>query len=96
MRSCFVYIMASKRNGTLYVGYTTDLARRIYEHKSGAVPGFSRRYGTKILVHYETYDDVRLAQQRERSLKKWSRRWKLDLIETDNPRWTDLYDDLNA
>lgn len=96
MKSYFVYIMASKRNGTLYIGYTSDLARRVYEHKSGAIEGFSKKYGLKQLVYYETYEDVRLAQQRERSLKRWNRKWKLELIEKNNPRWRDLYDDLNA
>ena len=96
MRTYFVYIMASKRNGTLYIGYTSDLARRMYEHKSGAVRGFSERYGTRMLVHYETFEDARLAQQRERSLKRWNRKWKLELIEKRNPRWRDLYDDLNS
>ncbi len=96
MTSYFVYILASKRNGILYIGYTGDLARRVYEHKTGALEGFSRHYGTNILVHYETFEDVRLAQQRERSLKKWRRRWKLDLIEKDNLRWRDLYEELNS
>ena len=77
MRTYFVYIMASKSNGTLYIGYTSDLARRVYEHKSGAVAGFSERYGTRMLVHYEIFEDARLAQQRERSLKRWNRKWKL-------------------
>ena len=96
MPSYFVYNVANKRNGTLYIGYTNDLSRRIFEHESGAVPGFSKRYGTKRLVYYETHEDARLAQQRERSLKKWNRKWKLDLIEKDNPQWRDLYEDLNA
>ncbi len=77
MQTHFVYIMASKRNGTLYIGYTSDLARRVYEHKSGAVAGFSERYGTRMLVLYEIFEDARLAQQRERSLKRWNRKWKL-------------------
>lgn len=70
MPAYYVYIMASKRNGTLYTGYTGDLVRCVYEHKTGAVEGFSKNYGTTVPVHYETFEDARLAQQRERSLKR--------------------------
>lgn len=91
----YVYILASKRNGTLYIGHTNDLPRRIFEHRSGAIDGFMKSYQVNRLVHYETYDDVRLAQQRERNLKKWFRGWKLTLIEQNNPEWLDLYETLN-
>lgn len=89
-----VYILASKRNGTLYVGVTNDLARRVHEHREGLYPGFTRDYGVLRLVHYEAYEDVRLAKQRERNLKHWIRAWKIALIERQNPAWRDLYEDL--
>jgi len=89
-----VYIMASDRNGTLYVGVSSDLARRVYEHRHGATGGFTRRYGVKRLVYMEPFDDVEYALQRERQIKKWNRDWKLDLIEKTNPQWLDLYDRL--
>ena len=90
-----VYMLASARSGTLYVGVTNDLARRIYEHKSKQVRGFTSRYKVDMLVWYETYNDVNEAIVREKQLKKWERRWKLNLIETVNPTWKDLYVDLN-
>jgi putative endonuclease len=89
-----VYVLASRKLGTLYVGYTSDLVRRIHEHREDAVPGFTKTYGVKRLVHYEEYDDPRVAQQRERSLKRWPRDWKTNLIERDNPNWDDLYENL--
>jgi putative endonuclease len=91
----FVYILASKRNGTLYIGITSDLARRIFEHKSGAIPGFTCRYRVNLLVYYEAYQEIGLALQRERNLKRWNRQWKLALIEKHNPEWRDLHEDLN-
>ncbi len=91
----WVYILASKRNGTLYVGRTNDIARRIYEHRSGAIPGFTRKYGVKTLVHIERYDDIGDAVAREHRLKRWRRRWKLALIEERNPDWRDLCGELN-
>jgi putative endonuclease len=90
-----VYMLASARNGTLYVGVTNDLARRIYEHKTKQVRGFTSRYKVDMLVWCETYNDVNEAIAREKQLKKWERRWKLELIETTNPSWRDLYFDLN-
>ena len=93
--ACYVYIMASDRNGTIYIGVTSDLARRAYEHREGRSGGFTKRYGVKSLVHYEAFDSIAAAIQRETSLKRWPRKWKLDLIEKDNPRWRDLYEDLN-
>jgi putative endonuclease len=89
-----VYILASRRKGTLYIGVTNDLARRIYEHREGLYPGFTRKYGVAQLVHYEPYEDIRLAQQREQNLKHWLRAWKIELIESHNPTWRDLYEDL--
>ena len=88
----YVYILASRRNGTLYIGVTNHLARRGHEHRSGLVAGFTRRYGVKRLVHVETFDDVRGALQREKNLKHWRRAWKVTLIEENNPDWDDLYE----
>ena len=90
----FVYIMASKRNGTLYIGSTNDLLRRVYEHKEKFQKSFTKQYDVTKLVHYECYDDVRIANQREANLKHWLRLWKLELIEKHNPEWNDLYDEL--
>jgi putative endonuclease len=89
-----VYIMASGRNGTLYIGVTGDLARRAYQHRMGEVDGFTKRYGVKMLVHVEAFDWIEEAIRREKTLKKWPRRWKLALIESENPEWRDLYEDL--
>ena len=86
----FVYILASKRNGTLYVGVTSDLRRRLLEHRRGLVPGFTSRYGVKRLVWFEQHELVVEAIRRERRLKKYPRRWKLNLIEEVNPQWHDL------
>jgi putative endonuclease len=86
----YVYILASRRNGTLYTGVTTDLPKRMYEHRTGIIPGFTKRYSVNRLVHVETYHDVSDAIVRERRIKEWRRAWKLDLIERDNPDWTDL------
>ena len=89
-----VYILASKRNGTLYIGVTNNLAARIFNHREGRGSVFTRKYDVKILVWHETYDLVTDAIQRETSLKRWPRKWKLDLIEKFNPEWEDLYDTL--
>jgi len=86
-----VYMLASKRNGTLYVGMTSDLARRIWAHKEGFVDGFTKRYGVKTLVWYEAHESALGAATRERQLKKWNRDWKIRLIEEANPHWTDLF-----
>ncbi|MCP3381373.1 GIY-YIG nuclease family protein [Bradyrhizobium sp. CCGUVB4N] len=97
MRMCFfVYILASKRNGTLYVGVTNDLARRISEHKAKLIPGFTRQYDVALLVYFETFESVLEARAREHSLKRWRRAWKLKLIEELNPNWRDLTDELNS
>ena len=92
--SFYVYILASQRNGTLYVGMTDDIAKRTWMHKSGVLPGFTKKHGVKILVWYEVHDSRESAFQRERQIKKWNRVWKLELIEKMNPAWRDLYDDL--
>jgi len=83
--------MASKRNGTLYVGVTSDLSQRVYDHKEGLKDGFTKRYGCKLLVWYEEYDRMIDAIQREKNIKQWYRKWKLKLIEDLNPEWEDLY-----
>ena len=90
----YVYILASKPSGTLYVGVTNDLARRVGEHKSKVVPGFTRRYGVDKLVYFEPYGSIIEAREAEHKLKRWRRAWKLKLIETGNPQWRDLTDDL--
>ena len=87
----FVYILASRRNGTLYIGVTNNLGRRIWEHREGTGDGFTRKYGVKMLVHYEPFESVTAAIQRETRLKKWKRQWKIALIEKTNPQWIDLY-----
>ena len=94
MRNYYVYILASQRNGTLYIGVTNDLIRRVYEHKNGLVEGFTKKYNVKNLIYYEATTDVNGALQREKQLKKWNRKWKLDLIESENPNWKDLSEDL--
>jgi putative endonuclease len=86
----YVYILASKRNGTLYIGVTSDLSRRIDEHKSHAVEGFTKKYGIDQLVWYEAHETIEAAITREKQLKKWNRVWKIRLIEQDNPGWDDL------
>jgi putative endonuclease len=86
-----VYILASRRNGTLYVGVTSDLAKRIWEHRQGFVDGFTKDYGVAMLVWYEMHDTAESAITREKQLKKWNRAWKVRLIEEVNPFWNDLY-----
>jgi len=93
MTGYFVYILTNKPRGTLYVGITSNLVRRIYEHREGLMPGFTKRYGLKKLVYFERYDDPNSAIQREKNVKHWSRAWKLDLITGANPQWRDLYAD---
>lgn len=87
----YVYLVASKKYGTLYIGVTNDIVRRIYEHKSKVVAGFSKRYSVDRLVWFEIYDDPITAITREKELKKWRREWKIRLIEKQNPQWIDLY-----
>ena len=90
----FVYMLASQRNGTLYVGVTSDIRKRVSEHKDGTFEGFTKDYGVKTLVWYEPHGDMNEAIKREKRLKRWKREWKLELIEKENPNWRDLYDDI--
>jgi putative endonuclease len=94
MKNYFVYILANKRNGTLYIGVTNDLVRRMYEHNNSIVDGFTKKYNIKILVYYEMTENIMSAIEREKNLKRWNRKWKLDLIEKENPEWKDLTFDL--
>jgi putative endonuclease len=89
-----VYILASKRNGTFYIGVTSDLQKRVWEHKDNTVEGFTKRYGVHNLVYYELHGDMLSAISREKQMKKWNRAWKLELIEKQNPDWKDLWDDI--
>jgi putative endonuclease len=90
----YVYILASKRNGTLYIGISSNLLDRVYKHKKGVYDGFTKKYKVNKLVYYEVYADVREAINREKQLKNWKREWKIELIEKDNPTWRDLFNDL--
>jgi putative endonuclease len=92
--SDYVYFMTNRRNGILYVGVTTNLQARAYQHREGLVAGFTKQYGLKLLVYYEVFDDVRDAIQREKAIKHWPRAWKVRLIHGFNPSWDDLYDSL--
>ncbi len=89
-----VYILASKRNGTMYIGVTSDLKKRVWEHKHNMVEGFTKRYKVHQLVWYEVHEDMESAIAREKRLKEWKRDWKLELIEKNNPAWLDLYETL--
>lgn len=91
MQPGFVYIMASGRNGTIYIGSTADLVKRVWQHRNGLVEGFTRDKGCKLLVWYEAYDDLQEARARELQMKKWKRQWKLSMIEAMNSDWADLY-----
>ncbi|MDP2801596.1 MAG: GIY-YIG nuclease family protein [Phreatobacter sp.] len=90
----WVYLMTNRRDGVLYTGVTNDIARRAFEHRTGAYPGFTRRYGLKLLVWMERYEDIRDAIQREKAIKHWPRGRKVRLIHETNPDWRDLYEDL--
>jgi len=94
MKNFYVYILCSKRNGTLYTGVTSDLAKRIYEHKNNLVEGFTKKYNVHRLVWYEIHDLAESAITREKQIKKWKRTWKLKLIEQNNPEWNDLYESI--
>ena len=94
MKTMYVYIITNKPQGTLYIGVTNNLVRRIYEHKNKIIDGFSAKYSLDKLVYYEIYNDEITAIQREKNLKNWKRNWKKDLIETINPTWKDLYDEI--
>ncbi len=93
IKNYFVYILCNKRNGTLYTGVTSDLIKRIYEHKNNLVDGFTKKYNVHSLVWYEIYESAEAAINREKQIKKWKRKWKLELIEKNNLAWNDLYDD---
>jgi len=94
MSGGWIYILTNRPNGTLYVGVTSDLPRRIWEHREGVADGFTKRHALKRLVYVEPHDDIRAAIQREKLMKHWSRSWKVQLILRSNPDWTDLYDQL--
>jgi len=90
----YIYILTSKRNSVLYIGVTSNLIKRIYEHKNNIIEGFSKKYRIHKLVYYEIINDIESAIRREKQLKKWNRKWKLELIEKNNPEWKDLYFEL--
>jgi putative endonuclease len=92
----YVYILTSQRNGTLYVGMTDNLVQRVWMHRNGVLPGFTKRYGVKTLVWYEQHETREQALIRERQMKRWNREWKLGIIEQMNPGWTDLYESLSV
>ena len=94
MKTYYIYLMASQKNGTLYLGVTNDLVRRVWQHKSNVNEGFTKKYSVHLLVWYEATIDVKVAIQREKQMKKWRRQWKINLIEKENPNWCDLYDTL--
>ena len=91
----YLYLMASGRNGTTYLGVTSDLLKRVWQHRNGVIDSFSKKYGCTLLVWYEAFDDIQQARQREQQMKKWKRAWKVELIERDNPQWLDLFDSLS-
>jgi putative endonuclease len=95
-KSSYVYILASGLNGTLYVGVTSNLIKRVWEHREGVVDGFSKQYSVKNLVWYEVHTEIEEAIRREKQIKKWDRRWKVELIQESNPRWRDLYADITS
>jgi putative endonuclease len=90
----YVYIMANRRNGTLYIGVTSELVARAYAHREGLIGGFTKRYGCKMLVWYAAFDDIQDARARELQMKEWRRAWKIEVIEKINPNWRDLYEDI--
>jgi putative endonuclease len=95
-KTYFVYILASKRNGTIYTGVTSDLIKRVYQHKNGLIDGFTKKYSVHDLVYFEATDDVQSALQREKQIKKWNRQWKIEMIEKKNNEWRDLYPELTG
>ena len=96
MNSYFVYIMASRKNGTLYIGVTSNLIKRVWEHKNSLMEGFTAKYKVYLLVYFEVFENIELAIQREQQLKKWRREWKIQLIERKNFEWRDLYDEIST
>ncbi|MDX8356168.1 GIY-YIG nuclease family protein [Sphingopyxis terrae] len=91
----YIYLIASGRNGTTYLGVTSDLLKRVWQHRNEVIDSFSKKYGCTRLVWYEAFDDIQQARQRELQMKKWKRAWKVELIERDNPQWLDLFDRLS-
>ena len=96
MKQYYVYILASKKNGTIYIGVTGNLLKRVDEHKNNIVQGFTQKYNVHALVYYEQYGDINSAIAREKQLKKWNRQWKINLIEKDNPDWNDLFEEVSS
>jgi putative endonuclease len=94
MRTYYVYILASRKGGVLYIGITSDLRKRMYEHRQKLMDGFTKKYNVSKLMYYEHTSDVHAALQREKQLKRWERKWKIQLIEKNNPEWKDLYETL--
>ncbi|WGD29398.1 GIY-YIG nuclease family protein [Ancylobacter sp. WKF20] len=94
MKGGFVYLLTNRPNGTLYVGVTSDVVRRVWEHREGVVDGFTKRHGLKRLVYVEAHDDIVLAITREKAIKHWPRAWKVRLVHAANPEWRDLYDEI--
>jgi putative endonuclease len=90
-RNYYVYLLASRRNGTLYIGVTNDLTKRVWQHKEGLIEGFTKKYGIQLLVWFEHTESIEAAIAREKQIKKWNRSWKIELIEAGNPDWKDLY-----
>lgn len=90
----YVYILASGKNGTLYIGVTSDIVRRVWEHRENIIDGFTKRYSVHRLVYFEIFDDPERAIQREKTMKRYLRQWKINLIERDNPDWSDLYESI--
>ncbi len=93
-KAYYVYILASRRNGTLYTGVTSNLVQRVWQHREGAADGFTKEHGVGRLVWFEQHDDVEAAIRREKQIKRWNREWKIRTIESANPYWNDLYDDI--
>ncbi|MBU1074780.1 GIY-YIG nuclease family protein [Patescibacteria group bacterium] len=94
MKKYYVYILASKKNGTLYIGVTNNILRRIHEHKNNVIGGFTRKYKVHRLAYFEETENIESALQREKQMKKWNRKWKIKLIEKDNPNWKDIYGEI--
>ncbi len=90
----YIYILASQKNGTLYIGVTSNLIQRVHQHKTGAIEGFTKKYKVDLLVYYEETEDINSGIAREKNLKAWKRQWKIDLIEKNNPSWKDLYPEI--
>jgi putative endonuclease len=94
MKKGFVYMMSNKQDGVLYIGVTSDIVKRVYEHKNGFADGFTKKYNLKNLVYYEVYDEIEEAIKREKQLKNWHREWKVELVNKQNPNWEDLYESI--